>query len=552
MKKIDKLITTSFIGPAILSYFIATFVLVMQFLWKYIDDILGKGVTMFEILELIIYYAVTLIPMAVPITVLISSVMVFGDMAEKYELSSMKSAGVSLVRIMVPGIVVASLIAMFSIFASNYLKPVSLLQFNKRFQTIRKQKAALAIEEGIFNNAFGETIIRVNKIDDDKRGINDVLIYDHTPNDKSLIGVMSAKTGEMYTADDGRYFVMQLDTGVHYKESEKRQKLGTDKAEIPFTRTYFDEWNKSFDMSMFEGQDGLLDFNRNREDMMNTIQLIKSIDSFRNDIIQNNYKIQSKAHLLFSKEGTIEHEHTNDQSPASQEVLSNIDTPAITNMHHVDTLTRSPNLLNQANNIKGNRKKHLNSGLNANAGDTLNLIKAPVKKIIQFNKNPNLKPTHVADLIDSIDFREVVLRAQSNLSRDRDELLTSNNTNSENTRLFEKYMLRLNQQYSWAAVCIIFLFIGAPLGSIIRKGGYGYPLLVAILFYMIFIISTIYGEKLNKNGDFSGLKAAWLSCMILLPFAVLLTYMALRDMGLNFSSFYDLVLKYFRKNKTTS
>lgn len=552
MKKIDKLITTSFIGPAILSYFIATFVLVMQFLWKYIDDILGKGVTMFEILELIIYYAVTLIPMAVPITVLISSVMVFGDMAEKYELSSMKSAGVSLVRIMVPGIVVASLIAMFSIFASNYLKPVSLLQFNKRFQTIRKQKAALAIEEGIFNNAFGETIIRVNKIDDDKRGINDVLIYDHTPNDKSLIGVMSAKIGEMYTADDGRYFVMQLDTGVHYKESEKRQKLGTDKAEIPFTRTYFDEWNKSFDMSMFEGQDGLLDFNRNREDMMNTIQLIKSIDSFRNDIIQNNYKIQSKAHLLFSKEGTIEHEHTNDQSPASQEVLSNIDTPAITNMHHVDTLTRSPNLLNQANNIKGNRKKHLNSGLNANAGDTLNLIKAPVKKIIQFNKNPNLKPTHVADLIDSIDFREVVLRAQSNLSRDRDELLTSNNTNSENTRLFEKYMLRLNQQYSWAAVCIIFLFIGAPLGSIIRKGGYGYPLLVAILFYMIFIISTIYGEKLNKNGDFSGLKAAWLSCMILLPFAVLLTYMALRDMGLNFSSFYDLVLKYFRKNKTTS
>jgi lipopolysaccharide export system permease protein len=149
LKKIDKLIIQSFIGPAILSYFIATFVLVMQFLWKYIDDILGKGITVFEIIELIFYYAVTLIPMAVPITVLISSVMVFGDMAEKYELSSMKSAGVSLYRIMIPGLVVASLIALFSIFASNYLKPVSLLQFNKRFQTIRKQKAALAIEQGI-------------------------------------------------------------------------------------------------------------------------------------------------------------------------------------------------------------------------------------------------------------------------------------------------------------------------------------------------------------------------------------------------------------------
>ncbi|MBK7634891.1 MAG: LptF/LptG family permease [Saprospiraceae bacterium] len=101
-------------------------------------------------------------------------------------------------------------------------------------------------------------------------------------------------------------------------------------------------------------------------------------------------------------------------------------------------------------------------------------------------------------MIDSIDHREVLIRAQTNLSRDRDELLTLNNINTDNKRYFEKYMLRLNQQYSWASVCIIFLFIGAPLGSIIRKGGYGYPLLVAILFYMIFIISTIYGEKLNK------------------------------------------------------
>ena len=312
MKKIDKLITQSFIGPAILSYFIATFVLVMQFLWKYIDDILGKGITVFEIIELIFYYAVTLIPMAVPITVLISSVMVFGDMAEKYELSSMKSAGVSLLRIMIPGLAVASLIALFSIFASNYLKPVSLLQFNKRFQTIRKQKAALAIEQGIFNDAFGETIIRVNKIDDDKRGIHDVLIFDHTANDKSLIGIMSAKNGEMYTADDGRYFVMQLDTGVHYKEGEKKLKLGSDQSEIPFTRTYFDQWIKSFDMNQFDGQDGLLNFNRNREDMMNSIQLLKSIDSFRNDVKVNTEKIANRANLIFTPNAN----QNTDQNPA--------------------------------------------------------------------------------------------------------------------------------------------------------------------------------------------------------------------------------------------
>ncbi|MBK8519239.1 MAG: LptF/LptG family permease [Saprospiraceae bacterium] len=574
MKKIDKLITKSFIGPAILSYFVATFVLVMQFLWKYIDEILGKGLTILELVELIFYYAVTLIPMAVPITVLISSVMVFGDMAEKYELSSMKSAGVSLIRIMFPGIVVASLIGGFSVFSANYLKPASLLQFNKRFLAIRKQKTALAIEEGIFNDAFGETIIRVNKIDKDKKTIHDVLIYDHSENDKSLIAVMSSKSGEMYTTEDGHFFVMKLDTGVQYKEGEKNSKLGTDKTEIPFMRTYFDEWTKTFDMSQFDSSEGLLNFNRNREDMMNTLQLIKSLDSFRQDVKSNNEKMSSKLNLLFVNKtvqtptkdiinhvGFNTNKTLSDSNNTNQEILSNNSelpsdqikdslkfekmSMANDSLRHEKNKFVSPYPTKKTNtvNLSENTSKE-NSESKDPVVSNINNFSKRLIKLKEFSKDTII--LHITDMMEGSDARDIVLRAQSDLSRDRDELLTVNNMNIDNIRHYEKYMLRLNQQYSWATVCILFLFIGAPLGSIIRKGGYGYPLLVAILFYMIFIISTIYGEKLIRNDLISGFNAAWLPCLILLPFAGLLTYMALRDIKLNFSGISDIVLRIFK------
>ncbi len=539
MKQIDKLITTSFIGPAVLSYFVATFVLVMQFLWKYIDEILGKGLTIPELLELIFYYAVTLIPMAVPITVLISSVMVFGDMAEKYELSSMKSAGISLLRIMVPGIVVACAIGFFSLIAANFLKPASLLQFNKRFLAIRKQKTALAIEEGIFNNAFNETIIRVNKIDDDKRGIHDVLIYDHTQNDKSLIGIMSSKGGEMYTLEEGRYFVMKLDTGVQYREMEKKSKLGSNKSEIPFMRTYFDQWTKTFDMSQFDAEEGLLNFNRNREDMLNSMQLLKSIDTFRNNIQNNNDKINSKIALLFSndKKDTTAVHSENKESGLTNNTNINKETPSAdqdTNkISNTVTLKADQSPVVQPDLPKKDTTWSKGSTLSGVSPEYKTPKILPKKLIAQKKLTKTTTLSHFYQTIDSADFRDVVVRAQTDLSRDRDELISLKNVNYDNQRSYDKYHLRLNQQYSWSLVCVIFLFIGAPLGSIIRKGGYGYPLLVAILFYMIFIITTILGEKLVRNESMSGIQAAWLPCLVLLPFAALLTVMALRDIKFN-------------------
>lgn len=536
LKKLDKLIATSFIGPAVLSYFVATFVLVMQFLWKYIDEILGKGLSILEMLELIFYYAVTLIPMAVPITVLISSVMVFGDMAEKYELSSMKSAGISLIRIMMPGVVVAFLIGMLSLFASNFLKPASLLQFNKRFISIRKQKSALSIEEGIFNTTFGETIIRVGKVDKDKKGIHDVLIYDHSDSDKSLVRVYSSKHGEMFTAEEGRYFVMKLDTGVFYREDNRKTTLGSGKTEYPFLRTYFDQYIKTMDMSVFNADEGLLNFNRDREQMMNSWQLFQAIDSFQIKIRENEDKISAKMKWLMQNESGTSAASRNHNSPASSSLAGKIG------------LTKTPDTVFNKT-ISGVQTR--DGRASAEEGIPVNVSNI---KIVR-QKSPagdTIAENHLIESIDSVFVSEVLVRAQSQLSRARDEISTARNINRDFEYQYQKYMLRLNQQYSWAMVCVVFLFIGAPLGSIIRKGGYGYPLLVAILFYMIFIISTIYGEKLVKNDSMAGLQAAWLPCLLLLPFALGLTYMAMKDMKFNPSIILNIWYRWFpsKESKT--
>ncbi len=155
----------------------------------------------------------------------------------------------------------------------------------------------------------------------------------------------------------------------------------------------------------------------------------------------------------------------------------------------------------------------------------------------------------IIDLVDSLRSMEILSSAITDLSNVRDEFMTMKNVNYDYNRMIQKHRLRLHQQYSWATICVIFLLIGAPLGSIIRKGGYGYPLLVAILFYMIFIITTIFGEKLVKNGTMEGIQAAWLPCLILSPFAFALTIMALRDIKFNLNWLSGFFAKFIQKSK---
>jgi lipopolysaccharide export system permease protein len=437
--------------------------------------------------------------MALPLTILISSVLVFGDMSEKYEISSFKSAGVSLVRMMMPGLAVAFLVAGFSFVASNILKPAANFQFQKRFIALRNQKSALALEEGIFNNAFNDVILRISDINKDGRRIEDIMVYDHTANDKSHINITKAKSGLMYTEEEGKVFVMELDSGVQYLEIEQRNNLGETTRKYPFMRTYFKQWTKALDMSGFQFDEGMIQFSRNKEDMLNTMQLFKSLDSFDLVIEEQNEKSRELIKGLFNIDSIPDKETIN--KPLV--VNGNSENPG------------NSDLISLENDSKRSKNKVLNQRSTAYI------------ELLPRDSIPAAKSLH--ELIPLEKRFDILSTASINLSTSRDRLTNYTTIRQDYLRAHEKYELNLHQQFSWALVCILFLFIGAPLGSIIKKGGYGYPLLVAILFYMIFIISNIYGMKMVRSENLDGTLAAWMPVLVLAPFGFILTLLALRD-----------------------
>lgn len=537
MKKLDKFILKSFIGPYVLSFFIAEFVLVMQFLWKYIDDILGKGFSVFDIMELVMYYAASITPMALPISILLSSVMVYGDISEKYELSSMKSAGISLLRVMRPAIFLAVGTAMFSVFASNYIKPVSTFQFKKRFDLIRKQKSTLAIEEGIFNNEFRDIIIRVGSKAKNDKDVKDVIIYDHSLPDKSLLNMIKADSAEMYATPDGHYFVMNLKKGQQYQELDRNRKDNGHMA-YPLVRTNFEHWSKVIDMSNFYLSESDLNISRNREDMLNTFQLLKQIDTINLNIKTHREKaIQSQ--LGFEGKAMLEEAAYQNQraaEAASAKARFQQIKPQLKNAKPPRVVKPAPGVSTENAYLLYKQKlDRIKKGevQKAQATNPIGLPQVPKKDTSSnFRRLPGYDISKVKafyETFDSITRNNIAMRSIPAITSNLD-LANAAYYNVDNA-VHQKqiYVLRLGHQYSFALVCILFLFIGAPLGSIIRKGGYGYPLLVAILFYMLFIISTIVGEKLVRSETFPGWFGAWLPCLLLLPFGLYFTYQALND-----------------------
>ena len=465
IKKLDKLILKSFFGPFIVTFFIAFFVLMMQTLWKYIDDLVGKGLPFITIIKFVWYASATLSSLAMPIAILISSIMTFGNLGESFELVAIKSAGISLLRFMRPLIWVTVLLCIITFLFANYVIPYSQLKFVTLYRDILVKKPALNMKQGIFYKDIDRYAIKVGKKDKDGKKIENILIYEQTnPLQENTI---IAKSGKMEVSADNRYLEFNLADGNRYQEKGNYGDTSTE-----YVRLQFKTFKKLFDLSAFNQKGGDENDLKNNSRMLSAVQLNKNIDSL------TKFKDSLSKNLLTS--------------------------------------------INQS-------LKYLN--------DTA--AKWKTIAAVKFGKNEKLFPDSASDILYDRSITKIA---------EMKNTLFFNSTEKEKKRLDVMYLkLEWQRKFAFSLACMVLFFIGAPLGSIIRKGGMGMPLIIAIIFFLIFHLLNMFGEKFVKTEVLSPFVGMWLAIIVLTPVGIFLTYKAMNDSQL-FNK--DLYLNFYRK--TTS
>lgn len=482
MKRLDVYLIRSFIPPFVVTFFIAVFVLILQVLWVYIDDIIGKGSSLLFILEMIFYLSMSLVPLALPIGVLISSVMVMGNLAERYELSSMKSAGISLLRIMTPLIIMVSLISIFSFVSSNYLIPIANLKGKTRLHDVRKQKPNLNLQAGVFNEDFEGYVIYVGGKSDDGQTIYDVMIY--SSDYRNQLEVITAEEGRIFPTLDQKYLIMHLQNGRQYQESNDHNNPGNK----PFIKGTFAQYQKRFDLSQFNidrTDEASFSTNASVMQISKIHQAMDSVSKMR-DERYNHFRDQVKVYLPFDSLSPANLPNESAGISPSQRLLDSARLKVPDLEQHYNHLTQDSTRLR-------------------NPSASLLSTYSPEDQAVLLSRVRSMARAVQGDAISQIHVQEELKKGQA------------------------KYELEIQLKFALACICLIFLFIGAPMGAIVRKGGFGYPLLVAISFFMLFMVLNMTFKSLAEKLIIPPWLGAWMPCIILFPVGALLTYKSLND-----------------------
>lgn len=474
MKKLHKLVVRSYIGPFIATFFLSLFILLMQFLWKYIDDLVGKGLEWYIIAELLFYASATFVPLALPLAVLLSSIMTMGAMGEHYELVAFKSAGISLNKIMWPLVVISSILVISAFYFSNNILPVANLKSLSLLYDVRHHRPAFNIIEGVYYKGIDNFVIKADEKEQDGQTLRGIKIYDHSEK-KGNTNLTTAEWGTMAVTENKRHLLLTLYNGTNYVENAKDAHDNN----RPFQRTHFDRQMRKFDLSAFDLTRTDQDLFRSNFRMLNINQLIFYEDSLSGELESRKKQYITSYLMRFN-------------------YLSRIDSASFASV--------SP--------------EHIRIW-EADSSD------------------------HEADHMDA-----VIKKAQELARINKDNAYFSHEDFRQRRRSLARYQIEFHRKFTLSIACIVLFMIGAPLGAIIRKGGFGLPVVVSVLFFVVFHVMSIMGEKFVREGVLEAHQGMWIASIMLLPVGIMLIIKATTDSALlDTESYLRRFEKLFKKKK---
>lgn len=574
MKKLDKLILGSFIGPFILTFLVVDFILLIVNMLKYFDEIFGKGLGFWIYLELIGYFVISISPMALPLAVLLSSLMTFGNLGEHFELTAIKSSGISLTRALRPIGIFAVGLTILAYLSNNYLVPKVNLKTFSLLYDIRMKSPSLDIKEGVFYAGIPNYSIKVNRKLDDVR-LQDIIIYNHADGQGNL-SVTLADSGRMETFYNDTYMKLTLYNGHNYKES--RSTRGISEPPVEFSRTKFLENVMVFDLAAFK-------LSRTPEDQWSTNRAIKNIKEIRhgldsinymvNDLKYQNYTTATSIYPFFTRNRKLLPSEEITVQKAKYDTLRKIKIEKERSLNDSIQLARS-SLNGQRISPDSTQIQETSISLETVAetpkSDSIFLKKLSARR--EVINDSSASPSEIITTVDTSGIAPPKIKPvrTDRLTEEEKQVLDSllykrgyitnaitmalnNSRNLKNSfnikmsqvdghmREYRRYEIAWYQKYSQAIACFLMFLIGAPLGSIIKKGGLGMPVLISIIFFILFYMLTITGEKWAKEGVTDSFFGTIFSNLCLLPFGLFFLRQARKDARLFEADFYSSILE---------
>lgn len=477
----------AFIGPFLITFSVVQFLLLMQFLWKYVDDLVGKGLEWYLVLELMMYTSASIVPLSLPLAVLLSAIMTFGKMGEQYELIGLKSTGISFFKIMLPLTVFMVMLSGGAFLFSNYIIPRANLKSGALLWDITQKKPSFNLEPGQFYKGIEGYSIRIGeKSGENGEKLKDVIIYDHSEN-RGNSKVIRAESGLMYADDTQQLLVFELLNGSSYEEVKTDDPA--DRHRHPFLRTSFDREIIRFDLTHFQ-------MSRTDEGLFKNdfrMQNLRELD-YNTDTLRKKYDavVQRMSDRVRIKYAVFDQGMDSVAKPTPKKVLAasslDLESDLAQRIHWIQRFSKS------------NQRRVLQTALNL----------------------ARSAKSHIASHQKEVEWRALIIA---------------------------RHRIEWHKKITLSASVLMLFLVGAPLGGIIRKGGLGMPVVVAIVIFLAYHILTTMAEKLGRDYVLDPDWAMWLPLAVFYPLGMYLTYKSTADSSLFDAERYTIWIKKLKLRK---